>query len=81
MRASGLLIAVPAGLTLGRLDEQHGWHPFVFQTTLHGRQVVPGQTPSWAEPMAVGTRDQDHLHKIWLYLLVGIGLGAHRGVR
>jgi hypothetical protein len=75
--ASGLLIAIGAGFTLGRLGVQRWVEPFVFQTTLHGRPVVAGQPLSWAERTAIGREEVSTiLRKIWPYLLVGIGLGA-----
>jgi len=75
--ASGLLIAIVAGWVLGRLHVERWVEPFVFQTTLHGRQVAPGQPLSWSDRMALGREEvKTILRKIWPYLLVGIGLGA-----
>ena len=69
---SGLLIAIVAGWALGRLHVERWVEPFVFQTTLHGRQVAPGQALSWSDRMALGREEVTTiLRKIWPYLLVG----------
>ena len=63
---SGLLIAITAGFALGRLHVERWVEPFVFQTTLHGRQVAPGQPLTWSDRMALGREEvKTILRKIW----------------
>ncbi|MFE9097374.1 permease [Streptomyces sp. NPDC007264] len=75
--AAGLLVAIGAGWTLGRLGVQRWVEPFVFETRLGGRVIdsTAGLTP--AQRIQMGTEEvATILRKIWPYLLVGIGLGA-----
>jgi uncharacterized membrane protein YraQ (UPF0718 family) len=75
--SSGLLIAILAGVLLGRLHLERWVEPFVYQTTLHGRPVQPGTALRWADRMALGREEvRTIVRKIWPYLLVGIALGA-----
>ncbi|MGE5765485.1 MAG: permease [Mycobacterium leprae] len=75
--ASGLLIAILAGFTLGRLRPERWVESFVFATTVRGQSVPTGTALAWNERMAVGRAEVGAiLRRIWPYLLVGIGLGA-----
>jgi uncharacterized membrane protein YraQ (UPF0718 family) len=74
---SGLVIASVAGFVLGRVCPARWVEPFVFQTTVRGAAVAPGQRLSWADRVAMGREEVVRiLRKVWPYLLVGIGLGA-----
>ncbi len=75
--AAGLSIAIVAGFVLGRLHLE-GWvEPFVFETTLRGKPIDPSEGLSWDDRIAMGREEvATILHKIWPYLLVGVGLGA-----
>jgi len=75
--ASGLTLAVVAGMILGRLRLERWVEPFVFETRLGGQVLDPSRQLTWAERIQMGTEEvKSILGKIWPYLLVGIGLGA-----
>jgi uncharacterized membrane protein YraQ (UPF0718 family) len=75
--ASGLTIAVIAGMLLGRLPLERWVEPFVFETKLRGQPVDPAAGLTWDDRLQLG-RDEVVmiLRKVWPYLLVGIGIGA-----
>lgn len=74
---SGLLIAIVAGILLGRLRLERWVEPFVYQTTLRGQPVELGAALTWPDRMALGRGEvRTIIGKIWPYLLAGIALGA-----
>ena len=74
---TGLILAIVAGWTLGRLHVERWVEPFVFETTLRGQAVDPSAGLSVDDRIAMGVEEvATILRKIWPYLLVGIGLGA-----
>ncbi|WP_435827422.1 permease [Actinoplanes philippinensis] len=74
---SGLLIATIAGYLLGRISPPHWVEDFVYQATLRGTPVVPGQQLTWPDRIAMGREEvATILRKVRPYLLAGIGLGA-----
>lgn len=74
---SGLLIATVAGGVLGRLGVERWVEPFVFETRLRGRPIDPSIGLSWDDRFAMAREEvATILHKVWPYLLVGIGVGA-----
>ena len=74
---AGLVIATGAGYILGRMHLE-GWvEPFVFETRLRGQVIDPAQGLTWDDRLQMGREEVvTILHKIWPYLLVGIGIGA-----
>ena len=75
--ASGLVIAVAAGLVIGRLHLERWVEPFVFETTLRGEPIDPSEGLSWDDRLQMGREEVGSiLRKVWPYLLVGIGVGA-----
>lgn len=75
--ASGLTIAVVAGMLLGRLSLERWVEPFVFETKLRGQPVDPSKGLSWDDRLQMGREEVvTILRKVWPYLLVGIGVGA-----
>jgi uncharacterized membrane protein YraQ (UPF0718 family) len=75
--ASGLVIAVVAGTVLGRLKLERWVEPFVFETKLRGKQIDPSKGLSWDDRLQMAREEVvSVLHKVWPYLLVGIGVGA-----
>ncbi len=75
--AAGLVVAIVAGFALGRLGVERWVEPFVFETTLDGREVRPGAALSWEERYALGRSEVGKIFgKIWPYLVVGIAFGA-----
>jgi hypothetical protein len=74
---AGLVIAITAGWVLRRLGVEKWVEPFVFETTLAGQAIDPAAGLSFDQRLQMGVEEvRSILHKIWPYLLVGIGLGA-----
>jgi uncharacterized membrane protein YraQ (UPF0718 family) len=75
--AAGLVVATVAGWVLGRLGVQRWVEPFVFETRLHGEIVDPSAGLTLVQRVEIAAEEvRSILHRIWPYLLVGIGLGA-----
>ena len=75
--ASGLTIAIVAGMLLGRLRLERWVEPFVFETKLRGKQIDPSQGLTWDDRLQMAREEVvSILRKVWPYLLVGIGVGA-----
>ncbi len=74
---SGLTIAIGAGWILGRLHVERWVEPFVFDVKLGGQVIDPSLGLTFGQRMQMGVEEvKTLLAKIWIYLLVGIGLGA-----
>ena len=74
---AGLLVAIVAGWVLGRLGVQKWVEPFVFETKLGGQVIDSAAGLTFDQRIQMGVEEVlSILRKIWLYLLVGIGLGA-----
>ncbi|MFO8076008.1 MAG: permease [Actinomycetota bacterium] len=74
--ATGMTMAVAAGLLLSRLNLDQWVEPFVFDTPV-GQISAADERPSLADRMeAAKTETIDIVKTIWPYVLVGIGLGA-----
>lgn len=74
---SGLTIAVVSGYVLGRLHVERWVEPFVFDVKLGGQVIDPALGLTFGQRMQMGVEEVKTLiAKIWVYLLVGIGLGA-----
>ncbi|MCB0913307.1 MAG: permease, partial [Propionibacteriaceae bacterium] len=74
---AGLLIAIVAGFTIGRMKLERFVEPFVFETKLRGQAIDPSVGLTWSDRFAMGREEvASILRRIWPYLLVGIGLGA-----
>jgi len=74
---AGLVIAIVAGFTLGRLRLEKWVEPFVFETRLGGQVIDSTAGLGWDDRIQMGVEEVGSiLRKIWPYLLVGIGLGA-----
>jgi uncharacterized membrane protein YraQ (UPF0718 family) len=75
--ASGLVIAVAAGVVIGRLHLERWVEPFVFETKLRGQPIDPSRGMSWDDRIEMAREEVGSiLRKVWPYLLVGIGVGA-----
>ena len=73
----GLLVAIVAGYTLGRLHLERWVEPFVFETKLRGELIEPSTDMPWEDRLALGWQEvKEIIGRIWPYLLVGIALGA-----
>lgn len=75
--ASGLLIAIVAGLIIGRVRPERWVEKFVFETHLGDQIVDPSKGLSIHDRVGIAmTEVSSIVRKVWPYLLVGIGLGA-----
>lgn len=73
---TGLSVAISAGWIIGRLKMEKYVEAWVYQT-----QVGPGATSdqplTWADRITLGwTAVKDIVGRVWLYILVGIAIGA-----
>lgn len=74
---AGLVIAIVAGMVIGRLRLEGQVEGFVYETRLRGQVVDSTAGLTWDDRLAMGREEvASILRKIWPYLLVGIGLGA-----
>ncbi len=74
---AGLVIAIVAGLVIGRLKLERWVEPFVFETKLRGQVITSTVGLTWDDRIQMGIDEViSILRGIWPYLLVGIGLGA-----
>jgi uncharacterized protein len=72
----GMSIAVVAGLALSRLPLERWIEPFVFSTAVGNLHLDQGK-PTLAQRMDAARQEvTDLLGKVWIYVLVGIALGA-----
>jgi hypothetical protein len=73
---TGLLIAIVAGWTIGRLKLERFVEPWVYATHL-GDNADQDQKLTWRERVRLG-RDaiRDIVGKVWPYVLAGIAVGA-----
>jgi uncharacterized membrane protein YraQ (UPF0718 family) len=74
----GLIIAIAAGFTLGKLRMERYVEPWVYE---NGTSVAAGDeaTPSigWGERVQAGALAvREIVGRVWLYVLFGIGVGA-----
>lgn len=76
--ATGLLIAVAAGLVIGRIPHvESGVEDFVWAMPAGSNTLEPSERMTWNERFTVaweGTREI--VQKVWLYVVVGIAVGA-----
>ena len=73
---SGLLIAILAGFLIGRLHMEKYVEDFVWQIKSHGGQSLQ-ETMTWTDRIerAWGSV-KEIVGKVWLYVVIGIALGA-----
>lgn len=74
---SGMVIAVLAGVFIGRMKLEHEIEPFVYQIKVGSKGQNPLQGMTWHERFVqavVSTRDI--VSKVWPYVVVGIAIGA-----
>jgi hypothetical protein len=72
---SGLVIAIISGIIIGRLRVEKLVTDFVFKTRNNGASII--NKLSWSERLSYA-RDYtlNIIKKVWLYVVIGIGLGA-----
>jgi len=73
---TGLMIAIVAGWTIGRLHMEGHVEPWVYSGPVAG-QTQPGVRMEWAERLRYG-RDavREIVGKVWPFVLAGIAVGA-----
>ena len=74
---TGLLIAMIAGWTIGRLKLEHWVEAWVYRTATGSSATGEDEPLTWSARIAFG-RDavKDIVGKVWPYVLAGIALGA-----
>lgn len=72
---SGLIISIISGIIIGKLKVEKLVEPFVYQNTINGNIDLPTMT---RKERIIYAKDYtlDILKKVWLYILIGIGIGA-----
>lgn len=72
---SGLIISILSGIIIGRMKVEKLVEPFVYQNTINGNIELPTMT---RKERIIYAKDYtlDILKKIWIYILIGIGIGA-----
>ncbi|MCM4081258.1 permease [Paractinoplanes hotanensis] len=74
---AGLAVAIVGGIVLGRLGAQRWVEPFVFETRLGGQIIDSTAGLGLDQRIQMGAEEVAAiLRRIWLYLLIGIGVGA-----
>lgn len=64
-------------MVLGQLHLEHWVEPFVFETKLRGKVIDPSAGMTWDDRLQMAKEEVvSILGKIWLYVLIGIGIGA-----
>ncbi len=73
---TGLLVAIVAGWTIGRLKLESQVEPWVYQVRAGAGAAAPGPR-RWSERLVAGLEAvREIVGKVWPYLLVGIAVGA-----
>ncbi|MCX6754279.1 MAG: permease [Candidatus Nomurabacteria bacterium] len=72
---SGLIISILSGIIIGKMKVENLVEPFVYQNTINGNIELPTMT---RKERIIYARDYtlDILKKVWIYILIGIGIGA-----
>lgn len=71
----GLVIAVVAGLVIGRLGMERWVEPFVYE--VNAVSAAEGTRPTWAERFAVGRSEvRSIVGRVWPFLVAAIAVGA-----
>ncbi|MFA7662437.1 MAG: permease [Patescibacteria group bacterium] len=72
---SGLIIAIISGIIIGKLKVENLVESFVYQNSANGNVNLPKMTTN---ERIVYAKDYtlDILKKVWLYILLGVGIGA-----
>ena len=72
---SGLIISILSGMIIGKMKVGSLVEPFVYQNTINGNVNLPSMT---RKERIIYAKDYtlDILKKVWIYVIVGIGIGA-----
>lgn len=72
---SGLIIAIVSGIIIGHLKVEGLVEEFAYKNKFNGQLKLPQLT--WRERIGyAGNYTLDIVKKVWLYILIGIGIGA-----
>ena len=75
--ASGLTIAIIAGIVIGRLKLERFVEDFVWQIKVGKGGVLQTEKPTWSERFRIAWEStREIVGKVWLYVIVGIAVGA-----
>jgi uncharacterized protein len=73
---SGLVIAVLAGVVIGRLKLERYVEDFVWQLKT-GKNTLDITKPAWPQRLKLGWQaTREIVGKVWLYVIIGIAVGA-----
>ncbi len=72
---SGLVIAILSGIIIGKLKVENLVESFVYENSINGNIDLPSMTMKDRVNYAFDYT-KDILKKVWLYVLIGIGIGA-----
>lgn len=73
--ASGLTIAILSGVIIGRMKAENLVESFVYQNSINAKNNLSEM--KWSERFSYAKNYAwDILKKVWIYVLVGIGIGA-----
>ncbi|PIR68184.1 hypothetical protein COU49_02460 [Candidatus Nomurabacteria bacterium CG10_big_fil_rev_8_21_14_0_10_35_16] len=72
---SGLVISIFSGIIIGKMKVENLVEPFVYQNTINGNVELPKMTHRERINYAKNYTF-DILKKVWIYVVVGIGVGA-----
>ena len=73
---TGLLIAIAAGWTIGRLHMEHGIEDWVREMHINAAHI-PDEKLTWNDRFNHGkTAVRDIVGKVWIYVVAGIAVGA-----
>ena len=71
----GLIIAILSGIIIGRMKPEHLVESFVFENSIKNPLGLPNMT--WnARLLYARDYTWDIVKKVWLYIIIGIGVGA-----
>jgi uncharacterized membrane protein YraQ (UPF0718 family) len=72
---SGLIIATLAGIVIGRMKVERLVEGFVYENTVNANTDLPHM--SWSDRFSYAwDYTWDIIKKVWIYVLIGIGIGA-----
>jgi len=71
---SGLLVAIVAGIVIGRLKMERYVQDYVWEMQVGSAEIAQQSWPERFEYASGYT--QDLLKKIWIYVVIGVGIGA-----
>ncbi len=72
---SGLLISVLSGIIIGKMKVESLVEPFVYEENTKGNTIFPEMTQK-ERILYAKNYTWNILRKVWLYILIGIGVGA-----